>query len=56
METAQVKIFDSVIRYSTACMSAEDARKPLLKHRKNNNATQDYIDLLNELLPEEGDE
>lgn len=56
METAQVKVFDSVIRYSTACRSAEDARKPLLMHRKKNKVTQDYIDLLNELLPEEGDE
>lgn len=55
MENAQVRLFDSVIRYSTACRSSEDARKPLLMHRKNNNVTQDYIDLLNELLPEEGE-
>lgn len=55
MENAQVRLFDSVIRYSTACRSSEDARKPLLMHRKNNNVTQDYIDLLNELLPKEGE-
>lgn len=53
IEAAQVKLFDSVIRYSIACRTAEDARKPLLMHRKKNNVTKDYIDLLNELIPEE---
>lgn len=53
LENAQIRLFDSVIRYSTACRSSEDARKPLLMHRKKNRVTYDYIDLLNELLPKE---
>lgn len=53
MEEAQGNAFDSIIRYSKACRSSENARKPLLMHRKKNIVTQDYIDLLNELIPEE---
>lgn len=55
VEDSQIGMLDSVIRYSPACRSSENARKPLLMHRKKNKVTQDYIDLLNELVPEEGD-
>jgi chromosome partitioning protein len=45
-------IFDTVIRFSAICESAEDSsvRKPLLKHRKNSNVTLDYLDLTDEVI------
>lgn len=45
-------VCDTVISYSKACCTSQDARKPLLGHRKNNVATNDYIDLMEELLRE----
>lgn len=45
-------VLDSVITYSMACCTSQDARKPLLCHRKNSKATKDYISLMEELLRE----
>lgn len=57
METTNYKVFDTVIRFSEACNTSIDQRKPLLMHRKNNPATTDYLDLMAEItgvsLPEQ---
>jgi chromosome partitioning protein len=45
-------IFDTFIRYSAVCESAEDSsvRKPLLKHRRNSSVTLDYLELTDEVI------
>ncbi len=52
IEKSNYRVFDTVIRYSEACNSSIDARKPLLMHRKKSTTTQDYIDFMNELTRE----
>lgn len=52
IEKSNYNVFDSVIRYSEACRTAEREKKPLLCHRRRNKVTQDYIDFTIELLRE----
>ena len=52
LNTSSYKVFDTVIRYSEACNTSIDARKPLLVHRSKDKAAADYIDLKNELTAE----
>lgn len=49
LNTNNYKVFDTVIRYSEACNTSIDARKPLLAHRRKDKATVDYMDLVREL-------
>lgn len=53
METSNYRIFDTVIRYSSACDTSIDARKPLKAHRKHDKAAEDYMGLIKELFGEE---
>lgn len=52
LNTNSYKVFDTVIRYSEACNTSIDARKPLLAHRSKDKAALDYMDLKNELIAE----
>ena len=52
LNTNSYKVFDTVIRYSEACNTSIDARKPLSAHRSKDKAAMDYIDLKNELIAE----
>lgn len=52
MDTTTHKVFDTVIRYSSDCDTSIDARKPLLKHRRNGAATKDYLDFMAEITKE----
>lgn len=53
METTDYQLLNTVIRYSRACKTSINARKPLLMHRKKDKATLDYIELAAELTGED---
>lgn len=53
MQTSNYRIFDTIIRYSSACDTSIDARKPLKAHRKHDKAAEDYMELIKELFGEE---
>lgn len=50
MAKTDYKVFDTVIRYSEACNTSIDTRKPLLLHRGKDKATLDYIDLTEKVV------
>lgn len=52
IKTTDYRVFDTVIRYSEACNTSIDRRKPLLMHKKKNAATLDYLDFMAELTGE----
>ncbi len=53
LNTTDYNVCDTVIRYSEACNTSIDARRPLSMHRKNDKAAEDYRDLIKELYGEE---
>ena len=49
MKENDYKIMNTAIRYSKACFTEIDVRKPLLMHRRNDKATLDYLELMTEI-------
>lgn len=52
LDTTNYKVFDTAITFSEACNTSIDKRKPLLMHRKTNQATKDYLKLMTEITGE----
>ena len=52
LNTTDYNVCDTVIRYSEACNTSIDVRKPLSAHRKKDKAAEDYRDLIRELYGE----
>ena len=50
MERHDFPLAENCVSERAAVVKASDLRKPLLKHRYNNMATQDFLDLTDELL------